>query len=46
MLLYGCTTERLTKPREKKLDATSYTEQILEATTHETTAVRQLTFHH
>ena len=41
-------TWTLTKRREKKLalykNATSYTEQFLEATPYETTAVRPLTF--
>ena len=47
-LLCGCTIWTLTKRIEKKLDrncfknATSYTEQILEATPYETTAVRPL----
>ena len=44
MQLYGCTTRSMTKRIEKKLDgnkkATSYTEQILEVTPYENTAVR------
>ena len=51
ILLYECTTWRLRKCIEKKLDRnyarmlTSYIEQILEATAHETRAVQPLTFH-
>ena len=45
VLLYGCTTWTLTKCKEKKIrwelhkEATSYVEQILEATPHKTAAV-------
>ena len=51
ILLYGCNTWTLTKCIEKKLDeklhknATSYTEQILNVTTYEITAVRPLSSH-
>ena len=43
ILLYGCTPWMLTKHIDK--NATSYFEQIQEATSHEPTAVRPLTSH-
>ena len=52
ILLYGCTIWTLTKRIAKKLEekvhknATSYSEQILEATSHETAAVWPPTFYH
>ena len=48
ILLYGCTTWRLTKRLEEKLDknAARNIEQGLEATSHKAPTIRQLTSHH